>query len=487
MKVQLVFAPSIYSSGMELLGENTWPPMGVLYLASYLRSRLPDPEIRVTDGCRIGFDRTMAEIAAFRPDVLGISFYTTQALGAAKLACDARAALPGALVVMGGPHATALPLETLRESGADLVVVGEGEETFSQIVRTAAASRDRKAFRDLRGVWSIGRDASGSEIVFRNDPAPFITPLEDIPFPARDLVRLDDYRGWFISRQIPQTTMLFARGCPFRCTYCANGIWRTSAPLLRARSPKDIVDEMEYLNRELGFREIYDQADEFNFSLPHALELCAEIERRRLGVSWQVSLRARPFSEELARRMAEAGCWCVSLGVESANEATLQGIKKQITLEDVENTCRALRKYGIKVRAHFMLYNVWEEDGALRFEDSRMSGNTLAYAEKLFREGLIQYITWSVTTPYPGSELYDIAVRHGLIRADCRGQWDAWLQKETFIMDLPGISRKEMSKIKNRGEVLRIRCMLRNRDYRWKDLPLILKRGLAAAWKMLSA
>ncbi len=98
--------------------------------------------------------------------------------------------------------------------------------------------------------------------------------------------------------------------------------------------------------------------------------------------------------------MAKTGCWCVSLGVESANEATLKGIKKQITLTDVENTCRLLRKHGIKVRAHFMLYNVWEENGELFFEDSRMSNDTLLYAEKLFQKGWINYLTWSVTIPF---------------------------------------------------------------------------------------
>jgi radical SAM superfamily enzyme YgiQ (UPF0313 family) len=486
MKVHLVFSPSAVSTGMESLGENLWPPMGVLYLAGYLRSRLPEVEIRVTDGCRIGFSRTLRDILEYRPDVLGISFYTTQAMGAGRLSRRVKSALPGALVVMGGPHATALPLETLRDSGADLCVVGEGEETFRRIVETAARGAGPASFRDLRGVWSLSRDASGEEVVYRNDPAPFIAPLDAIPLPARDLLRLGDYRGWFISRQVPQTTMLFARGCPFRCTFCANGIWRTSLPLLRPRSPGGIVDEMEHLSRAYGIREVYDQADEFNHSLPHALEVCSEMARRGLGMSWQASVRARPFSDELARLMAEAGCWCVSLGVESANESALRGIRKQISLPDVEAACRALRRHGIKVRAHFMLYNVWEENGELRFEDGRMSENTLAYAERLFREGLIQFITWSVTTPFPGSELYDIALRHSLIREDCRGNWDSWGQDELFVMDLPGVSREERMRLKKKGEWLRIQCMLRNRDFKWKDVPFMLKRGVSTFLKILA-
>jgi len=478
MKVHLVFAPSLYSSSSEILGENVWPPMGILYIAAYLRSRLPETEIKITDGCRIGYEKTIREITTFRPDILGISFYTTQTLGATRLAREIRTKLPQTLIVVGGPHATALPTETLRMSGADLCVVGEGEEAFHQIVEATLEGKEQSYFRHLPGAWSVERNRDNTEIVYRNNPAQFITPLDVIPYPARDLIDMNDYRGWFISKRVPQATMLFARGCPFRCTYCANEIWRSSAPVLRARSPKDIVEEMAHLHAQYGINEVYDQADEFNHSLLHALDVCKEMTRQKLGMSWQASLRAQPFSEELAKAMAEAGCWCASLGVESANERTLRGIKKYITLKDVESTCLLLQKYGIKVRAHFMLYNVWEEQGQLVFEDSQMTENTLNYARSLFQRGLINYMTWSVTTPFPGSELYGIAVRHNLINAHSVNNWDSWLQKETFTMDLPGISRKERSKVWKMGKLLQMRCMLKNRDYRLKDISTIVRRGM---------
>ena len=472
MRVHLVFAPSLVSSGSEALGENTWPPMGVMYLAAYLRSKLPEITIKITDGCRIGYKDTMQEIDNFQSDIVGISFYTTQAQGAAKLSQDVKKRFPNSFVVIGGPHATALPLETLKESQADFCVVGEGEEAFHQIVRGVYQGLNRDYFRTLPGVWSLEKN----DKVYRNPPANFINPLDLIPYPARDLCNLDDYRGWFISRQNPQTTMLFTRGCPFRCTFCANCVWQSSKPFLRVRSPKNIVDEMEFLKKEFGIKEIYDQADEFNHSMDHALEVCREIKRRKLGMTWQVSVRAHPFSSELAKEMSEAGCWCVSLGIESGNPVALKGIRKQITLEDVERTCSMLRYYGIKVRAHFMLFNVWEDNGKLQFEDSKMSLNTLKYANYLFSRNLINYITCSIATPFPGSELYDIAVRNNLINYECINNWDMWLQKKTFILDLPGIREIDRIKVKAFGELVRAQCMIKNRDYKLKDIPYIVKR-----------
>jgi radical SAM superfamily enzyme YgiQ (UPF0313 family) len=114
-------------------------------------------------------------------------------------------------------------------------------------------------------------------------------------------------------------------------------------------------------------------------------------------------MRAKPITDELAREMAEAGCWYVHLGIESGNEQTLKGVKKFIPLNDVDNACRLLKKYGIKIRALFMIYNVWEENGQLRFEDSQMSINTLKYAKNLIDNKLVDYVSWTAAAPYPGS------------------------------------------------------------------------------------
>jgi len=477
MKVQLVFAPALAESSLEALAESMCPPLGVLYLAAYLRSKMPEVQIKVTDGALIGFQKTWEEIEAFQPDVLGISFYTMSTHGASALARRAKEKLPATTVVVGGPHTTALPLDTLRQSHADIAVVGEGEIAFFQIVQALNSGCSNQEIYKLPGVWAIERDGE-TERVHENPAAQFISPLDMLPSPAWDLIDFSPYKGWYLSKQSPEATIFSARGCPYWCAFCSNAVWKSSRPTLRLRSARNVADEVEMLSRKFGIREFFDQADEFNNSLENALEICRELKKRNLGVTWKAQLRVKPFTEELAQAMAEAGCWYVHLGIETGNQETIEGTGKKIDLKDVETTCALLQKYNIKVLGLFMLYNVWEEEGQLRFENSAASLRTLDFAWKLFNKRLIDYISWSVTAPYPGSRLFDIARRHNLIDPRLLTDWEAWQKEALFMISLPGVSRREQQKVKLKGELLRLRCMLRSWNFKAKDIPFLIKRGL---------
>lgn len=472
-KVHLVFAPSLLYSPYEVLGENMWPPMGILYLSSYLRSRMANVEIKITDGCKIGYKSTLQEIKKFKPDIVGISFYTTLAYGASKLAQEVKKILPSSIVVMGGAHATTLPEDTLKASGADIVIIGEGEKTFSRIVRLISQDKNLSEFANLPGIC-IKIDGK----VRQNAPSKFITPLDKIPFPAWDLIDIAEYKGWYMSKQSPEATMFFSRGCPYNCTFCSNRVWKSSQPVVRFRSPQNIVDEMEYLKNSFSVKEIFDNSDEFNCNLEHSLAVCREIKKRNLGITWKTQLRVSPFTEELAKELAASGCWYVHLGVESGNQETLNGIKKKIDLKDVELTCKLLKKYNIKVMALFMLFNVWEENGKLCYEDVKMTQNTLDFAWKLVKNNLADYISWSIATPYPGSELYDIACKHNLLNPAFRDSWESWQKEGLFIMDLPGVSKTDRNIIKLKGEFLRMMCLLKRKYFKLKDLPFLAKRAL---------
>jgi len=477
MKVQLVFAPALAESSLEVLMESAWAPLGVLYIASYLRCKMPDVTIKITDGALIGFQKTWEEIEAFKPDILGISFYSMSTHGAMALCRQTKEKFPGTTVVVGGPHATALPLETLRQSHADIVIVGEGEIAFQQLVQAISEGRSKEEIYKLPGVCAIER-IGDKEIAHQNCAAPFVSPLDLLPSPAWDLIDFSKYKGWFLSKQSPEATILSARGCPYWCTFCSCAVWKTSRPTLRLRSPKNLVDEIEMLSKKYGIRELFDHADEFNNSLENALEICRELKARNLGVTWKAQLRVKPFTEELAKAMAEAGCWYVHLGIETGNQETIEGVEKRIDLRDVEKTCKLLKKYNIKVLGLFMLYNVWEEKGELRFEDSAASLRTLDFARDLIDKRLLDYISWGVTTPYPGSKLYDIALRHKLIDPRLLDDWEAWQKQEIFMMALPGVTRKEQQRVKMKGDLLRIRCLLRSRNFKLKDIPFLIKRGI---------
>ena len=478
MKVHLVFAPSF--SQFEVLLENLWPPLGALYLASYLRARVPGVEVKVTDGCRIGYENTLKEIRRFAPDIVGISFYTTGAYGAFRLTQDLKKEFPAMTVVLGGVHATALPEESLNASGADMVVSGEGEEVLCRIVKARLAGKSNAECRDIPGV---GMKLDG--VFAGNAPHKFISPLEDIPVPAWDLIDLKAYKGWYLTKRTPEMEMLFSRGCPYNCSFCSNIVWKSSAPALRLRSAKDIVDEMESLNKKHGINEIFDVSDELNNSIPHALEICREIKKRNLGIAWKTQLRVQPVTEELAAALAESGCWSVHLGIESGNQATIDGVEKCIRISEIENTCRILKKHNIRIFALLMLFNVWEKDGALRYEGAAETDNTLNFAWDLVRRGLIDYIGSSVTTPYPGSRLYDIALRHNIIKPSYLKNWEKWQTDSLFVLNLPGVEDKDRRRIKLKGEFIRVFCLLKNQGFKWKDIIVFAKRAIHTTFRTI--
>jgi anaerobic magnesium-protoporphyrin IX monomethyl ester cyclase len=284
------------------------------------------------------------------------------------------------------------------------------------------------------------------------------------------------YKEWFWVKTPPETTIFLSRGCPYDCSFCSNIVWKISKPALRLRSPKNIVDEMEYLKNTFSINSFFDAGDEFNNNEKHAIAICKEIISRKLNVALKASMRAWPLSEELVSLMAEAGFWWVQLGIESGNQATIDGIKKHITHDQVENALRLLKKYKIKVFGLFMLFHFWEIDGVLKYENAEDSLRTVAYAKKLIDKKLVSYVSSNITTPYPGSQLYPIAERHKLFRDGLNKSWDRWLAEDDFVVNIPGVSIKEASNVYLKASLLRSYGYIRSGNWRFKDIPILAKK-----------
>jgi len=475
LKIQFVYSPPKIEAKLAELGERIGPPMGILYIASYIKQKLNDIDILITDGLISGYEGTLSEIKKFKPDILAVSFNTPVANSAYSLINEIKEVIPDILILAGGPHATALPQECLRESKTDIVVMGEGEETVWEIVKNIAGGT-KLANPNLLQIKGIAFLNKGKFI--QTETRPYIKDLDVIPFPDRNLIKMSEYRGWYLCKQVPETIMIFSRGCPFQCSFCSNKVWNISNPRVRLRSPKNIVDEIELLNTKFGIKEIFDNSDEFNNNLEHAKSICREMIERGMKVTWKTQLRAYPLDEELVNLMSRSGCWYVHLGIESGNEATLRGIGKKITLNQVVRACQLLKKYKIKVLGLFMLFNAWEENGKLIYEDVNQNINTLNFAKKLVKERLLDYIGWSITTPYPGSKLYEIALKYGLFKPNLEKSWDSWLRDDFFVMQLPGIKDQDIAKIKTKGSILRGLCLLRSRGIKFKDVGYLTKKVL---------
>jgi len=446
MRIQLVNAPLLAAGHQGEYQTNQWQPMGIMYLASYLRLNYPSPlEIKLTDGTLLGIAKTLEVILDYAPDILGISALTANSTGGYLLVNQVKQKKPTTFIIFGGVHASALPEEVYRRSKTDLVVVGEGEQTLLEVLN--AFTHNKKNYSSIPGLAIKKKNR-----ICLTSKREFIKNIDTIPFPAHDLLEnRDRYSGWYFRQQSPETTIMSTRGCPYHCFFCVDVIWKSATPTWRPRSAKNVVDELEYLQKNFGIREYFDLCDEFNATESWAIEVCNEIIKRKLKFTWKCQMRVDKVSSNLACHLAKAGCWFVNLGVESGNQETLDGIGKKIRLDQVEKACRTLKKFGIKIGLLMMIFNIWSNKGKLAFEDVNDSLNSLRFAKNLVSRGLADYFSWGPTIPYPGSSLFTFALKNNLIPSNVIGHWEKWNNIWGVPINLPGVSRADYIKIKTWG------------------------------------
>jgi radical SAM superfamily enzyme YgiQ (UPF0313 family) len=375
-------------------------PLGPAYLASVLENANHD--VKLVDAAAIGIDidGVLAEIRAYAPDLIGISTVTPSFSRALLLAKEIKSQL-NAKVVVGGPHVTALPAPTLRNECFDIGVVGEGEHTVLDLVRGIDSGAD------LNEVKGIVYRENGE--IRQNPTRPYIDDLDSLPFPARHLLPpLETYRPTPSAyKRLPQGTMITSRGCPYHCTFCDRAVFGNK---YRARSAGNVVDEMEILIQKHGAKEVRFWDDTFNIDSRRVIRICEEIRTRGIDVPWTCLARINHMNEEVLQAMADAGCWQVDYGIESGNQKVLNSISKGLTLDLVRRVTRMTRNAGIRMRGFFMLGLPGESEETMR--------QTIEFAKELNLAAAV----FHVTTPFPGTELYQSVVESGEL--DSSAGWD---------------------------------------------------------------
>lgn len=425
------------------------PNLGILYLSAYLREKIENADIYYLD-THLNLRRHLQHVEEIRPDVYGVSFSSMRVEETRTVISAVKEKFPSLTVVCGGQHPTIAPKEVLNEMPADICVIGEGEKTLTEVIEAICLGK-----RKLRDIQGIAFRNNGR--IISNPKRSLIKNLDSIPFPAWDLVDFNDYIGNYQYKATPSTVMIASRGCPYNCIFCSNPVWKNNKPWVRLRSPENIAQEVAFLY-EMGIREISIRSDQFNVRLDWCIDVCREI--KRLGhkdLYFQANFRAHPFSEELACEMAASNFWLIQLGIESCNQRVLNGIKKKITIEQIVTTCEIAKKYNIKVYAYIMIYNAWEEDGRLCYETPEEVDNTLSFVRDLRSKGLLNYISFSTTTPLRGSCLYDIAKRHNILKKN-----DDVKDMSAFRMVLPNISKREMKKSRLKGMLIQLYFIMRS-------------------------
>jgi anaerobic magnesium-protoporphyrin IX monomethyl ester cyclase len=348
----------------------------------YLRN-LKDPEN--------GIWREISDaIAAFGPAVVGISTKSQNFQSARNIARIAKELDPRSIVVLGGPHPSMAGAAVLSDPHIDVAAMGEGEETLVELLGAIAAGR---GFEGIRGIAFRAGDR-----VVTNEPRPFIADLDSLPFPNTAAPEVLKDHHLYPSHAFSH--IFTARGCPYNCYFCGSRkIWSRKP---RRRSPENIVREIED-RRAHGIEVINFEDDTFGIDREHIRRLCALIAERCPGIRWSCELHVKLCDDEVLEMLRRGGCTWISIGIESGSDEILRKIRKGITIDEAVEACRSIVKHGISLGTFFMVGFPWETE------------ETLEETIRAMRRCPCDIISYSIFTPYPGTEAFDHCRDQGAI------------------------------------------------------------------------
>lgn len=379
-RITLIFPPvslaERYSKNVGEAGGHL-PPLGLLWMAAALEE--DGHAVQILD-CSVNnwiLEDIMNKIERFKPSTVGIAIVTQLLERAKEISLAIREKYPDIFIFVGGPHVNIMPEESLKETKANVAIVGESEVTLRNIAKNLSLYKEPQ--------------------VIKGEP---IKDLDLLPMPARHLVDMEKYTA------LPNTykkypnvaSVITSRGCPYTCTFCsdANGKFRQ-------RSVNKVIDEIKYLIQEYGTKEISFWDDIFTMNRNWVLEFCQRIKKEKIEIIWSCYSRLNLVDPEILKAMKEAGCWNIFVGIESGNQDILDNVKKIMTLESIREKVKMVKESGIEVRGSFVL--------GLPGETPEKGRNTINFAIELEPD----YAQFTLCTPYPGTDIWNNHEKWGIL------------------------------------------------------------------------
>ncbi|MCD4652341.1 B12-binding domain-containing radical SAM protein [bacterium] len=402
-----------------------WPPVGTLYIASVLREA--GFEITFRDGGFYSHQQLLDIVKEEKPDAVGAFVIAMFWERTRSLFRDIKKLLPECYLFAGGHGPSAFGTRALEECDSlDAIVYSEGEYSTRELMEKV---RDGKT---TRGVAGTAVRTNGE--IIENPRREYIKNLDDLPFPAMDLVEHDRYVPSYgqVLKQ-PSFQVISSRGCKNDCIYCYRLMGRN---VLRMRSPRNVVDEIQYYVEEYGAKDIKFWDESFTYDRNRAMSICKELLRRGIDVSWWISARADTVDDELLEMMKKAGCWCINFGVESGVQKNLDTLRKNLTIPQITKAVKAAHRAGIKTFTTY-IFGIPGET----FEDGL---KTIELAKKLN-----SYITeFFPISPFPGTDLWDIACNSSSFKSDVR---NIGLLKEEIAYAPDTMSHEDVAELRRRA------------------------------------
>lgn len=392
MKVLFVNPPQT-ASKYKFMGVIA-PPLGIAYMAGVLQENNIDVEILDASAEDMDFKDVEKELLKRKPDLVALTALTPTIGRALETAQVVKETLPDSIVVMGGYHPTFNFIETLEDENVDIVIRGEGEYIMLNLVQ---ALENQSRLHDVKGI--VFEDKNSKEIVV-NPEAPLIQNLDELPFPALNLLPMNKYR--LLDMDTHMTTMITTRGCPMQCSFCSSAAMHGKK--IRERSIENIVDEIEYLKTNYDIDTIAFMDDTFTLKKRKVMAICDEILKRNIEIMWGCTSRVDTLDEKLLKKMKEAGCITIFIGVESADQQQLDNMCKNTTIAKIENAFKIARKLKIRTIASVAL--------GMPGDTKEIMNKTVKFVHKLKPN----YAIYSLATPYPGTRFYKEAFEKNLIK-----------------------------------------------------------------------
>ena len=382
---------------------SVYPPLGLCQLAAVDRNDV----IQVFDaeGEGVSIEKTEDFLIEIRPKIVGLSA-TSFTLGIVERWAHFCKSL-GAVIIVGGPHASLAPKHTFDSCPSiDFIVRGEGEVVINDLIEQIL---NNQFDQNLAGVCRRKENEIyiDSEILQVKD-------FTELPFPK--LINMPIHNYWCpdaISK--PMITMMTTRGCPYRCEFCSSPA--VMGKKIRGWSVQQVVDELKFLNIELGVKEISFVDDVFTINRTRTIELCNEIIKQELKITWFCNARADHIDDEMAKVMKLAGCHQCYLGFESGSQAILNNIKKGTTVEKLEKGAEILKKNGINRSIGFVFGLPGENNDSIRA--------SIKLAQKLKPERL-QFTRF---TPLVGSPLEHYKIIENGFHKQGNDQVGVWISE----------------------------------------------------------
>jgi len=397
-------------------------PLGIGYLAAVLEKNGYDVNVIDCQALELTLKEVENELHKRQPDVVGLTSTTLTYKSALEIIKVAKKALPNCLTVIGGSHVTFWDDKALQECPQlDIVVRKEGENTFLELVQKLEAG---KSFSDVLGITY----REGEKIV-RTPDRPYIEDLDSLPFPAFHLFPLNKFNKYG-NIIFPVMT---SRGCVYWCEFCT--AVRMFGRKYRMRSPKKVVDEIEFLYKKYGEKQYTFYDDAFTVDQARTEEICDEILRRGLKIRWDCETRVDMVTKDLLQKMRAAGCIAVWYGVEAGSQKVRDAMGKGISTQQTLNTFKWTQEAGLIAVASVIL--------GFPGETKETAWESVKLLEKINPDEIGIYIA----TPYPGTPMYDYVTKMDWLKIHDFNKYDT----ATPTFESPTMSMKELREIHDKA------------------------------------